>query len=178
MFKLATTTAAAAAAFALAAPASAALTINQDPDPCTTAAPVCNFDFSGVVSAAGMFSEAGSFTLPDQGALSGVVTSINVGGNGNIDFTRIYLAGPGGPIDFDLETGILDIGTLINSGISGGTFTLNVVGTADGPSSFSGDLTFSAVPEPGTWALMIIGFGAIGFAMRRRKDVTTSVRYA
>jgi choice-of-anchor C domain-containing protein len=26
------------------------------------------------------------------------------------------------------------------------------------------------VPEPATWAMMLFGFGAIGFAMRRRKD--------
>lgn len=25
-----------------------------------------------------------------------------------------------------------------------------------------------AIPEPGTWAMMLLGFGAIGFAMRRR----------
>lgn len=25
-----------------------------------------------------------------------------------------------------------------------------------------------AVPEPGTWAMMLVGFGAVGFAMRRR----------
>jgi hypothetical protein len=30
------------------------------------------------------------------------------------------------------------------------------------------------VPEPSTWALMLLGFGAVGWAMRRR----TSVRYA
>ena len=28
-----------------------------------------------------------------------------------------------------------------------------------------------AVPEPGTWAMMLIGFGAVGVAMRRRKPL-------
>jgi PEP-CTERM motif-containing protein len=28
----------------------------------------------------------------------------------------------------------------------------------------------SGVPEPGTWAMMLLGFGAIGFAIRRRKN--------
>lgn len=31
------------------------------------------------------------------------------------------------------------------------------------------------VPEPSTWAMMLVGFGAIGFAMRRR---STKVSYA
>jgi hypothetical protein len=31
-------------------------------------------------------------------------------------------------------------------------------------------LSVAAVPEPGTWAMMLLGFGAIGFAMRRRRD--------
>lgn len=29
----------------------------------------------------------------------------------------------------------------------------------------------AAVPEPGTWALMLLGFGAIGVAMRRRRPL-------
>ena len=29
-------------------------------------------------------------------------------------------------------------------------------------------LTTGAVPEPGTWMMMILGFGAVGYAMRRR----------
>lgn len=30
--------------------------------------------------------------------------------------------------------------------------------------------TIRAVPEPATWAMMLLGFGAIGFAMRRRRQ--------
>lgn len=40
--------------------------------------------------------------------------------------------------------------------------------------AFFGGLA-GAVPEPSAWALMILGFGAAGAAMRRRK---TSLRYA
>jgi len=36
--------------------------------------------------------------------------------------------------------------------------------------------SISAVPEPATWALMILGFGLVGAAMRRRRTLT--VRYA
>jgi hypothetical protein len=31
-----------------------------------------------------------------------------------------------------------------------------------------------AIPEPATWALMLAGFGAVGYAMRRRRNVAVS----
>lgn len=34
-----------------------------------------------------------------------------------------------------------------------------------------------AIPEPGTWALMLMGFGFVGAAMRRRGVVRTTVAY-
>jgi hypothetical protein len=34
------------------------------------------------------------------------------------------------------------------------------------------------VPEPASWALMLIGFGAIGSAMRRRRPTTARVTFA
>jgi hypothetical protein len=44
---------------------------------------------------------------------------------------------------------------------------------------FFGQAATGAVPEPATWAMMILGMGAVGFAMRRRrKNVTTTVAYA
>lgn len=36
----------------------------------------------------------------------------------------------------------------------------------------------TAVPEPDTWMMMIVGFGAIGYAMRRRAKVRTDVSFA
>lgn len=43
------------------------------------------------------------------------------------------------------------------------------------------DITTSgvgAVPEPATWAMMFVGLGMVGFAMRRRPKVTTNVSFA
>lgn len=36
----------------------------------------------------------------------------------------------------------------------------------------------AGVPEPATWAMMLAGFGMIGFAARRRQSVKTTVSYA
>ena len=42
--------------------------------------------------------------------------------------------------------------------------------------SFTGSA--AAVPEPATWAMMLVGFGMIGFAARKRLLVKTTVSYA
>ncbi|MHA6722701.1 PEPxxWA-CTERM sorting domain-containing protein [Sphingomonas sp. RS2018] len=47
-----------------------------------------------------------------------------------------------------------------------------------GTITFRYDEAIAAVPEPATWAMMTLGFGAVGFAMRRRAKVATRVRFA
>jgi len=42
----------------------------------------------------------------------------------------------------------------------------------------SGVTVDSAVPEPATWLMMILGFGAVGATMRRRSATRLSVSYA
>lgn len=60
--------------------------------------------------------------------------------------------------------------------LEGRPVTLNTPNLALGFSLNGVNVTPGAVPEPATWAMMIIGFGAIGGALRRRQAVR--VRYA
>lgn len=53
-----------------------------------------------------------------------------------------------------------------------GNGTISAFGTAT-----SGPLAAAAVPEPATWAMMMLGFGMFGFAMRCR-SAGVRVRYA
>jgi len=54
-----------------------------------------------------------------------------------------------------------------------GSFTL----TIDGPGNILGGSS-AAVPEPTTWAMMIAGFGMIGFGLRSRRKQAVRVTYA
>ena len=45
--------------------------------------------------------------------------------------------------------------------------------------TFSASATAAAaVPEPATWGMMLLGVGAVGYAMRRRAKVRTNVSFA
>jgi hypothetical protein len=87
----------------------------------------------------------------------------------NIDFSTVTLNG----VNFNIvSTGTQEFRNLLNQTIvAGATNTLIVNGTTGGEAAFSGNLSFataSAVPEPATWGMMLIGFGAVGYSMRRR----------
>ena len=85
----------------------------------------------------------------------------------NINITSGFLTGAN-----TLSFIINDTGAGISGGLTNGPA---------GPTAynFAGSVSFSqAVPEPATWALMLLGFGVIGFAMRKRSIVRTTVTYA
>ena len=68
--------------------------------------------------------------------------------------------------------------TLADLGATPGTYawTWGSEGTADSFTINVG-LAQSAVPEPATWAMMLLGMGAVGFAMRRRAQQPPQVRF-
>ena len=40
------------------------------------------------------------------------------------------------------------------------------------------NISVAGVPEPATWAMMLLGFGMVGFGLRSRSNVATRVAYA
>lgn len=158
----------AAALAAVASPAQAVETI-------TITGPSGTFGNDNVVCAGGLtttcaFTNTFSFVTPEGFNLTNAtISTTDLGGN-NIDFTSVLLNG----MSFTLTpTGTFEFGTLANAALTAGfNNTLTVSGQNTGNSAFSGTLVFAnvpAVPEPATWGMMLLGFGAIGASLRRRR---------
>ena len=64
--------------------------------------------------------------------------------------------------------------------ITGGVLQLNFAGTIWGRNSTANIAldTAAAVPEPGTWAMMLLGLGAMGAALRARRRKKPGLHYA
>ena len=69
----------------------------------------------------------------------------------------------GPPLVFDLNSVAV---AELNAAISGGASQFAISGTVLGQAGSTG-----SVPEPATWAMMLVGMGTIGFAARRRQNV-------
>jgi hypothetical protein len=60
-----------------------------------------------------------------------------------------------------------------------GTYITAFLTTTDGTGTTAQSgaiLITGGVPEPGTWALMLLGFGGIGMAMRRSRKAKPALR--
>lgn len=73
--------------------------------------------------------------------------------------------------DFSLAfTGLAPAFTVAANGF-GNSFTANIAGSFAGAPDQGG--TGGEVPEPATWAMLLTGFGMVGFSARRRNRVMT-----
>ena len=89
-------------------------------------------------------------------------------GNHTIDFSALLTGISYIGLHFGNGTGGPGNGTAfyrIDAGAGLDTFLLNYNASSDA-ALYS---TVPGVPEPGTWAMMLLGFGAAGFVLRRRK---------
>ena len=187
MNKLILTTMVAVAAVAV-APAASATTFPVG-SPNFTGSPGPNGTFSGTFGNSGItvgnFSDSFTFTLPTNGLGSGTVTtsaSILASPN-DLDFTSVTINNMMASLT-KLNGDLYEVAFAGGVPITGGVLnTITVTGVSRGNGAYGGQLSFipsaAAVPEPAAWAMMILGMGIVGFAMRRRqKNVTTTVKFA
>lgn len=119
------------------------------------------------------FTKTYTFNFPTAGIGAGSATASLVGGANTI-FKSVTLNGAA----FGLSAGntqALLTSALVNAGVNTLQINFDIIDVA-AVAGFQGDVS-AAVPEPATWGLMILGFGLVGGALRRRRQ-KVSVRYA
>ena len=77
-----------------------------------------------------------------------------------------------------VQTYSFDYGTIGKAAPTGTGIGLGFYGAALADNFGNGAGATGAVPEPATWAMMLAGFGMIGFAARRRPLVKTAASFA
>lgn len=94
-----------------------------------------------------------------------LVSDLNIQ-SASLGFTQLSVPGDlftGPASNPTFNTGIFNL----SGGFTAGPATLTITRAA-----------VAAVPEPGTWAMMLIGFGAMGVSMRRRRVTQSLLRAA
>lgn len=82
-----------------------------------------------------------------------------------IQFT-LYSGNPGSGAFVDMSTKM--VGPSLTDSLNPGNYYVQVDFIAVNKELLTGGLQVTAVPEPATWSLMLIGFGGMGLALRRR----------
>lgn len=147
--------------------------------------------FGDVGIPGGSFTDIFKFTIPQTGTGSGSVTTTvdlsGYGGVADLDILSVMVNSMAAtPVYRDLAGNVCPTPSPIpGTGSCGATETfaitdvpitanilntVTIVGTSRGLGSYSGNATFTpTVPEPSTWALMLLGFGAAGMFLRTKR---------
>ena len=122
------------------------------------------------------FVDIYEFDISQAGLLGLTLSSVASGASADVSFSLVRLNPPmGGGSNVLLtqgSTGTVEFYSISNLAAVAGNYRLRLEGTiANPPASYSGTISFAprAVPEPATWAMMVLGFGVVGGVVRRRK---------
>jgi PEP-CTERM motif len=157
------------AASALSSPASAAVLVldsgwqNDTLD--VAGSPTQNSPWTFTIATTATFSLTDAFLVGDTYTLSGDIVGSTVVGAGAND---IRGTGSFGSAWLDPVFG------KFTTVVGPGTYTFSITGDGGGglPAGLGIRLdtgNLNTVPEPATWAMMLAGFGVVGFSMRRRQ---------
>ena len=140
--------------------------------------------FTGVVATdqlvGGFFNDSATFTLGAAGNFDSQLATILLGNTANINFTQVYLDVLDAAHTFaiSIQADGTDKAVLSNPlFVNAGAHTIFVRGTLAGDiGSYGGTLNVAVpgVPEPATWAMMILGFGMVGAGMRLARTRQTA----
>jgi hypothetical protein len=164
MKTLAAAVALTASVLAFASTANAAKTLTLDP-PAADGSFSGDFGDTGIVG--GAFTDTFTFTMPTGLSSASISSTYTNDLSNNIDFTTVTLDGQ--PFNI-VSTGQTEFRVINAVPVTSGVQTLIVAGTSGGNGAYAGTLSFSqaiaSVPEPASWALMILGFGGVGASLR------------
>ena len=123
----------------------------------------------------GDFTDIYTFEIPNSGLASGSITTNTsiLGDVTDLDLTSIYfngvqLTGTGAGLNEAYFANAVPI-------FGGQLNTITINGYSRGNGSYGARGSFletsvaGAVPEPGAWAMLIVGFGILGYSVRRRR---------
>jgi len=163
-----------AAALAVGSAASATITVNSS-SMSYTGPSTLGADTTIGYSEAGL---ASPFTewLNLTNTLSGIYSITLDTSSRSVNFTSAYLFDGVNSYALTCQVGCVsgtsEFWNLDDTLLAAGNYTLWINGTNSSTGSLAGTITITdhGVPEPATWAMMIIGFGAVGFSLRRRRN--------
>jgi hypothetical protein len=172
-----------------ASPASAAVILDLGVNP-TSATGAFNHSVGG-----GVFDDQITFQLVGGPAFLTIASVTNVFPNptdfilnftGSV-FRQVGAVGGGddilvvGPIAATFNCGPSCQGFAGSGLLAPGNYYLDLSGIGGGTAGYGGNLSTTqvgAVPEPATWAMMLLGFVGVGFMAYRRRSHTSAVRLA
>jgi hypothetical protein len=157
----------------MATTANAATTVTSTTPSPAILTPPASAAFSSVISSGpGTFTDSFMFTIAGApGVTDAQLSTLLLNGSQNINFTSITLDGMSVFVKTSSDPNPETWAILSPILLAVGNHTINVAGNLIGPNgSYAGTINVqAAVPEAKTWAMMMLGFGAMGLAIRRRR---------